>query len=538
MKKILSLLLAALLLTAVLPLPAHAAFELSTELPVINICGNGQTIYDEDGVAVYDFDPTEDQIKGCAKRVLPVFLKGLVTNDFDEYYRVFGEEIAKIYYHCQLDENGDPMWGTGIGQKGEAELQARMQANHADENGNFDVHGIAYPFDWRLDPLESADGLDAFIDAILARSGKDKVNLSSNCLGGEMLLAYAEKYGTDKINALQFTEAASFGCELVDETFSGRLNIDPDAVVRFMGDDFIASEMKENAALLTFLNETVILAKETGALDDLSTLFMRGLYDRLYEGLVPELCLASFGTWPGYWTLVTKEHYAETRDFIFGQPGSERYEKYAGLIKKLDNWDVRVRQRMPEVLQSAIDNGTKVGISVRYGFQFPPILESNSANGDVWLSAKNASLGATVSDIGTTLPDAYLARRTEEGYGKYLSPDRQIDASTGAFPDYTWYVKDAVHNTKQVYTEALWREFYNYDGIPTVDDLKGWSQFMVVDWQNPQGGVYPVVPMTEENMNTETFEVNPKEKTFFEKIRYFFEHLILWFKALFRLMEQ
>lgn len=542
MKKMVSGFLAFLLLASVLILPAQvraaAGSKLTVELPVISIHGNAQSIYDEDGVKVYDFDPSTDQIKECAKRVLPLLLKGFVTNNFDEYYRAFGEEVSKIYYHCQFDGNGEPMYGTDINAAEYARNAETMAYFPTEPDGKYNSLGHAYRFDWRRNPLETADGLDAFINAVLAQTGKPKVSLSCNCLGGEMLLAYAAKYGTDKIHALQFTETVAFGSELVDDTFSGRINIDPAAVVRFFGDEFMAQQMAGKETLLTFLNESIILAKETGALDRLSTAFMRGLYDRLYEGLAPELVLATYGTWPGYWTLVTKEHYAQTREFIFGKPGSERYEQYAGLIEKLDEWDVKVRQRIPDLLQSAMDNGTRVGISVRYGFQMPPILESSNLNGDVWVSVKNASLGATVSDIATTLPEAYLTRRAEEGFGTYLSPDKQIDASTCAFPEYTWFVKDAVHNASSIYVEALWAKFYDYDGTPTVHNLEGFPQFMVAETPSSPGALRLLQPMTEENMNTENFEVNPKEKTFFEKIRFFFDHLILWFKALSALLEQ
>ncbi|MBQ7597648.1 MAG: hypothetical protein IJU56_03615 [Clostridia bacterium] len=540
MKRCLSLFLALLLLLSAAVVPTTAAYEFSVDLPVINIRGNAQSIVDEDGVVVYDFDPSEEAVKACAKRVLPLLLKGFVTNNFDEYYRAFGEEMTKIYYHCQLDENGDPQWGTGIGKEDQDWLAECMQHDWADENGRYEASGRTYNFDWRLDPLESVDGLNEFINAILVNSGKKKVNLYCNCLGGELLLAYLVKYGADKINAFCFTETVAFGSELVDDTFSGRMNVDPNAIVRFIGDDFMADEMKEQPVLRTFLNESIILAKQTGVLDGVTTLFMRTLYDKLYEGLTPELCLATFGTWPGYWTLVTKEHYAETKQFIFGKPGSERFEKYAGLIQKLDNWDKQVRQRIPALLQGAMDNGAKLGITVRYGYQFPPVLQSSNLNGDVWVSAKNASLGATVSDIGTTLPESYRARRKAEGFGNYLSPDGQIDASTCAFPEQTWFVKGAVHNQRGVETKAFWAEFLNYDGMPTVSTFEQFPQFLVsvrrpVDSEEP---IFDLRPMTEENMHTETYEVDAKEKTFFEKLKFFFEHVRLWFAALVNLLKK
>lgn len=540
MKRCLSLFLALLLLLSAAVVPTTAAYEFSVDLPVIDIRGNAQSIVDEDGVVVYDFDPSEEAIKACAKRVLPLLLKGFVTNNFDEYYRAFGEEMTKIYYHCQLDENGNAQWGTGISKEAQEGNLRDMQSNYVDENGRYEVSGRTYNFDWRLDPLESVDGLNEFINAILVNSGKKKVNLYCNCLGGEMLLAYVAKYGADKINALCFTETVAFGSELVDDTFSGRMNVDPNAIVRFIGDDFMADEMKEQPVLRTFLNESIILAKQTGVLDGVTKLFMRTLYDKLYEGLTPELCLATFGTWPGYWTLVTKEHYAETKQFIFGKPGSERYEKYAGLIQKLDNWDKQVRQRIPALLQGAMDNGAKLGITVRYGFQFPPVLQSGNLNGDVWVSAKNASLGATVSDIGTTLPESYRTRRTAEGFGKYLSPDGQIDASTCAFPEQTWFVKGAVHNQDGVDSAPFWTAFLNYDGVPTVSTFEQFPQFLVAVRRYPGSTdrTSDLRPMTEENMHTETYEVDAKEKTFFEKLKFFFEHVRLWFAALVNLLKK
>ncbi len=63
LKKLISILLAALVLASAAAVPAQAGYSLDTEYPVINICGNAQTIYDEDGVAVYDFDPDPEQIK-------------------------------------------------------------------------------------------------------------------------------------------------------------------------------------------------------------------------------------------------------------------------------------------------------------------------------------------------------------------------------------------------------------------------------------------------------------------------------------------
>lgn len=57
-----------------------------------------------------------------------------------------------------------------------------------------------------------------------------------------------------------------------------------------------------------------------------------------------------------------------------------------------------------------------------------------------------SSLGATVSKIGTAFSDEYIESRKALGYEKYISPDRQTDASTCVFPEYTWFLKNAIHD--------------------------------------------------------------------------------------------
>ncbi|MBQ6092183.1 MAG: hypothetical protein IJL00_00735, partial [Clostridia bacterium] len=444
MKKIVSTLLALVLILSVLPLAiqAHAANPYRFDLPTVYFRGNGEPIVDEDGNTVYDFDVSTDQIKEIAAKVLPLLLAGMIgekvtgPSAYDEYYKVFGEEMSKIYDRCQLDENGNPKYGTGISAKNKADNEVMRHENRADSNGQFGDMDYQFNNDWRLDPFDTVDAIDAYIDDVLAATGKQKVNLLCTCLGGDLVLAYIAKYGTAKINGIGFQQTVAFGAELVDETFSGHMNLDPDAIQRFVQDDFLREKMAGlGDVLFTFLNETVELMQDGGVLQGVSGVFMDKLYNKLYEGLVPELVLATYGTWPGYWTMVTADHYASTRDFIFGEPGSEKYEKYKGLIAKLDHYDEAVRQQIPTLLQQAKDDGHPIAITVYYGDQMPPILESADEQGDVWTTVRYASLGATAAKMGTKLSDDYIAERTEKGFGAYISPDKIIDASTAVFPD-------------------------------------------------------------------------------------------------------
>lgn len=173
---------------------------------------------------------------------------------------------------------------------------------------------------------------------------------------------------------------------------------------------------------------------------------MKLLYNRLYEGLVPALATSTCGTRSGYWTMITSDRYEEAKTFVFGDKDSEKYQHYAGLIEKLDNYGKQVRQCIPELLKSAEADGINICIVFKYGFQMPPVIESRFEQGDVWTTTRYSSLGATVSRIGTTLSDEYIESRKALGFEKYISPDKQIDASTCLFPEYTWFIKGAIHD--------------------------------------------------------------------------------------------
>ena len=504
-----------------------------TALPSIYFRGNSESIYDENGTQVYDFDVDTDQIKDIAKTVLPLFLKGLATNNFDAYYRTFGAEVSKLYDRCQLDENGNPKYGTGISEDCIRNNEYDVTHNKADAQGRYEMWQYCYENDWRLDPLKTVVELNDYIDGVLAVTGKDKVNLVCKCLGGDLILTYLAVYGWEKVNGVGFGSTVAFGAEEVDDTFSGNLNIDPDQVERFVKDRFVQKELKDkNELLLTFLKETVTLAQATGALKRVSSFFMKQLYARLYEGLTPELVLASYGTWPGYWTMVTAENYASTRDFVFGLPGSERYETYKGLIEKLDNYDRTVRQRIPAVLKGATNDGVNLAIVSKYGLQMPPVLKSADETGDVWATTRRTSLGATTAKIGTRLDPSYLADREAAGFGKYLSPDGIVDASTCCFPDNTWFLKGLAHDDWWEDENYIMLQVFDYEGEPTVDTFERWPQFLVRD--SASGSC---VPMTEENMNVEYYPVDQPKPTFFDNLRTFFTHIGTWFSLLFDLLK-
>ena len=531
MKKVISVLLAALMLFGLFVPASAVSVKTRAQYPMIYFRGNSETIYDSEGNAVYDFDVDGDTIKQMAKKILPYFAKAYLTNDFDEYYKVFAEEMTKLYDKCILDGDGNPRYGTGISEDQKKANIREMNTDYSDGNGTFSINNYDFANDWRLDPLSTVDEVEKYIDGVLKVTGKDKVCLICKCLGGDLILAYLAKYGTEKIHAVCFGSTVAFGGDLANDPFSGHLSITGDNLDRFASDKFLSKLLPNfDKVVYEFIKETVSLANAAGIADGASDAFMKLLYKKLYKGLVPALATATYGTWPGYWTMVTADRYEETKNFVFGDEESEKYQQYAGLIKKLDNYDKLVRQRIPELLKNAEADGVNICIVSKYGFQMPPVIEAADEQGDVWTTTRYSSLGATVSKIGTTLSDEYIESRKALGFEKYISPDKQIDASTCVFPEYTWFIKGAIHDDWTKEEDRIILSVCDSNERVTVDNLDGRPQFLVYDRENDS-----VSPMTEENCKTETYEVNPGPK---HRLLSFLTAFFRWLKAAFDLAKQ
>ncbi|MGN1417702.1 MAG: hypothetical protein ACI4W6_00060, partial [Acutalibacteraceae bacterium] len=108
---------------------------------------------------------------------------------------------------------------------------------------------------------------------------------------------------------------------------------------------------------------------------------------------------------------------------------------------------------------------------------------------------------------------------------KYISPDRQIDASTCVFPEYTWFIKNAMHDDWSKEEDNIIMHVCDSDERVTVDNLEGRPQFLVYDKENDT-----VYPMTEDNCNTESYEVDAKGKNVYLNM---LTSLFKWIKAAF-----
>ena len=499
-RRLLSLLLAFTILIGLL-IPAFAAEPDGRKIPTIQIRGKTAFIYKNVGTPEQEviFDgwtgrvPVPDgYIAEQVKVLLPKFAKAVLTGNYDDWAADFSHVLEPIYHDMALDRDGNPQFGSGTDwNKDYSGLPDRVNGDGTYSN---DVYEFEY--DWRLSPLQVVDDLRDYIEAVLAATGKDAYHLVSRCEGTTVAAAYLAKYPDPRIRSVVYITPCSNGCAQISCLFGGDVKLDPDAINRYMSlnfgtdaEDGFGKDLIGDETLMQFVRELISALALTRGLN-LPAKKVQEIYDTVKYKVYPGLMMSSFGTWPGYWAMVDDAHY-ETAKALCGIADNPEYRNFVAL---LDDYHYNVQNRQVEIIEGMKAQGSSFALIVKYGAEILPFIADADKINDSTLTVEEASFGATTAPIGTTLSDDYVAAAEAEGRGRYLSPDRQIDASTGAFPDETYYLKYCPHG--EWYGEFYWllANVLEKGGAVNADTNDRYPRFMVWDRENMN-----LAPMTAEN---------------------------------------
>ena len=355
MKKIMSVLLALIIVVGCC-VPAFAVDQSTarTPIPVILISGDGDTLADANGNPIYtasDIFKTLQSVEGgnateaIANVLLPFLIEGVAFDEWDNYYAALEKEIGDLFANVRLDENGEVTDGSGISQKRKDYMQKCINKDKKDKNGTYGLYDYRFWYDWRLDPLETADKLYEYVQAIKKVTGHEKVGIVARCLGTSVMVAYISKYGVSDLQGVGFNGSVAAGAEIISES-SGKFHLDLNAIERVI-DDLGALGL---ADLDPFIKTSIELLDASGVFDAVKGVTKEYVYYKIVEGVTSAIALSTFFTWPSYWAAVSEEDYDDAIYHVFGEEGSEKYEKYEGLISKLDNYDKVVRNNLTDIL--------------------------------------------------------------------------------------------------------------------------------------------------------------------------------------------
>ena len=431
--------------------------------PVIYVAALGSAgIYANRGAADEKllFRPDTNALLKDAVGLVPAAAKLCVTGNYDAFGDAVIDFVNQAFGALALDGNGDSL--------PYVTADAGMPAYH-EHSLDQDWY---FGYDFRLDPYEHAARLNEWIQAIKDMTGHDKVQLRVSSMGGMVAMAYLEEYGTGDIEKVLFQCCPFQGTAVAGELFNGLLEIDKNALTNYAKDALPSLDGGFLGAFLYNLVDAFDLLGVWDLLLRVADMLILHLKDRIYdEALIPIL-----GSMPGIWSFVPAEYYDSAKEYMLDAQGQ------AGLIEKLDRYQMNVLRRAPEILKGAAEDGVRVYIIAGYNIQRTPLVTAHRKNSDGTDDTDFASLGATCAEIRATLGGGY-SQKIDDGHD-HLSKDGVIDASTCALPEYTWFIRDMLHAT----THAGHKEFYRWllssQEQLTVFDSAKYPQFLQNDIQN------------------------------------------------------
>ncbi len=304
-----------------------------------------------------------------------------------------------------------------------------------DEN---DLYLYAFPLIG--DPMESAEGLDEYIQFVKEKEGVDKVNIVTISLGGTILTAYMELNkgtGYPDVNRIVNVVSCLQGTDIMGDFFAREFKINDPAhpeYETFFFNEFLPMVMEANAdspalgylinvALKIFPKE-VVYSLLTGAID----------------GIAETLLLNC----PQFWAMIPTDRYESIKakyNYIWED------EEYAVLADKLDAFQT-ARVNLNDNLTAFAADGRLVhsvaGYGISYAEQdynfFGAMRSSDVTNSDGVIDIDSTTLGATYAVAGTYLPDEIAFAPNA-----IISPDGSVDASTCLFPQNTWFFYGQYH---------------------------------------------------------------------------------------------
>lgn len=467
-----------------------SAKEISYEknCPLIHIMGfMSNNLYENPGTEEEKqvWPPSSDAIIGAVKEVLPALVSASVTKDWKALSKALIPAANKLL---------EPAW---LNESGEKDSNTDVVFNYPTKSSLLSADELMFRTDWRLSPLELAKQLNDFIEYVCKESGSEKVCLTAHSYGGVIALSYIELFGRDRIQGIIMDSTAVFGETYTGELLTGQIELNLDAVKSFLSYIMDGTDYK---LLVSAVSE---LLTRAGVLD-----FVINFADKMIRGIkndvLPQVVVPLFCRWPSIWSMCPDEYLDDAYNYIFGELCGGDTATYAKLLEKLHTFDNTVRRNKVQLLTET-EKQCRFGVYSAYGYSGVPVTPTWSSNGDGVIDTKYTSFGATVAPVGEKLSEEYLAGKDE----KYISPDKQVDASTCLFPKQTWFINGLKHSVNHdSLFELSCAILYSNEKV-TVDTFEKYPQFLSFDSESKS---------VEENKGEEGIFVR-----FFKAVANFFE---------------
>jgi hypothetical protein len=452
-RRALSILLA-LAMALGLAAPALAAEPLS---PVVFLAGFGTELYLNDGTpeekGVLMGVLNADEVLGAlGATLLDALLRPLAALRSQSHG---ADALSAFMLHwlgnLACDENGDSLYPV-----------SNTSRNEKGRTGTYEGRPFyQFHFDWRLDPMETARALHAYIQRVKAETGSAKVNLHAISFGSVVCCAYLEQYGTGDLESLFLCVSAHGGLTLGEDLIQKKLSVSGKGLAAFL-----EQMIPDDTGLLA----PALRAMECTGLLRLAEWLFNGWLGDIKERFYEQAVIPLLGQMPAVWAFVADDEvYENGKRLLLADTA-----KYARLIEKLDEYHYSVGNRTNKILRDA---AAEIKVALVCGYDYAPIPLGGAFlyQSDFLIDTARESGGAVCAPYGQTLPADYV-QAVADGHD-HISGDRAIDASTCALPEQTWFVKGYQHQYE--YSGAgIYPWFLGFSGQPTVWSDPAYPQFL------------------------------------------------------------
>lgn len=508
MKRLIALVLCLALLVGSVSVSAFAAEADGTDIPTVYVLGTGSGLIapNEDGSMrrVYPIPLPDGFVETTVRENFDVFKRAFFTQQWDEFCVMLHDVFTPLFDEIRLDENGEAPNGSRCDW-----TRTRDQLDGSKVGGKYPTERYIFCYDWRMDPYKTAESLHQYIEDVLAVTGETQVNLIGRCLGACITAAYMEKYDGEHVKNYMLYASALYGSTQCSKAFCGELYLESGGIERYVYDVQFANE-----TLLELIRSFVSVLRKTGGLD-VAAWAVNNVYRQIVYKIIPPIVGETYGTFPGYWSMVADRDYEKAKSIVFHDKDPD---EWANFIRIIDNYHYNVQIKTPELFAHYREKRIGLANIVKYGYQSIPVTRDSDMLSDGMCSVEDASMGATTGPIDGTLKKTYLKTANMQ----YVSPDKQIDASTCLLPDRTWFIKNLAHKDFPDCVDRLFDYILN-DESRTARSSETYPQFLVYEEETQT-----LIPQTADNCDTTA----RYRHTFFEVLRRFLKTLYVFVRGL------
>ena len=484
MKKIISLVLAVLMVITVVPMTVFAKEKDDT--PVILVPGFLQPymyIEGEDGAEdEYLWLPRKEKIfkriiDDLPNLVMSIF--GLLYGDVKNFGVTLGGGAYAVAEKMRCNPDGssvypvvhyknDPAESNAANLKKIVSKEAERKnilfedfIDYAVANGYSKAENIfIFEYDSRYDSITLADELRTFIKDVKNYTGSDKVNLFTISYGGLITATYLYYY----MNEGDVNKAV--------------LNVPP-----LQGTDFPDRLFRQNVdlplyTLVDFVESVLGAGTEIGSLlESLDGNFLDTVLNGASGGMLDVVRY-----WSSLYAITSTEYYeGMKKDFL--DPVESK-----GIIERNDIIHYEIMPAMKKTFEKCTQKGIDVSIITCTGSN---ICLGGDLNGDILVPTYSAS-GATVAKKGERFPNGYtpLGTSCSNPGHNHVSPSMEVDASSAYLPEKTWFIEDSYHAMFELeeYVISLSAKLIFTDELKDVHSDPAYPQFEYSN--NPHQGIH------------------------------------------------